>query len=126
MGVELFLVGRSLTTWTNFCPITYLLVPTYPFFHTSLIQFLVFLSILKCQESKIWAFFKDLRSFRGPQKQERKNDHNSISFGAKIKVRSNLIREKLMEFLLFNEVLKSLIFFQLPIKKISFMMLILI
>ena len=29
--------------------------------------------------------FKGLRSFRGPQKQERKNDHNSIIFGQKIK-----------------------------------------
>jgi hypothetical protein len=41
--------------------------------------------------SRIWAFFKGLGSFRGPQKQERKYDHNSIIFGAKIKVRSNFI-----------------------------------
>jgi hypothetical protein len=51
--------------------------------------------------------FKGLRSFRGPQKQKRKNNHNSIIFGSKIEVRSNFIREKLMEFLLFNEVLKN-------------------
>ena len=66
-----------------------------------------------------------LRSFRGPQKQERKNDHNSIIFWAKNKVSSNFIWEKLMEFLLFNEVLKNLIFFQLPIKKVGFITLIL-
>ena len=35
------------------------------------------------------------------------------------------MQEKLMEFSLFNEVLKNLIFFQLPIKKVAFMMLIL-
>ena len=61
-----------------------------------------------------------LRSFIKPHKQERKNVHNSIIFGAKIKVRSNFILEKLMKFLLFNEVLKNLIFFQLPIKKVGF------
>ena len=40
------------------------------FFNTSLIQCLVFKGIVKGPESKIWAFFKGLRSFRGPQKQE--------------------------------------------------------
>ena len=54
---------------------------------------------------------------------EWKNDYNSIIFGAKIKVRRNLIWEKLMQFLLFNEVLKNLISFQLPITKVGFMML---
>ena len=49
-------------------------------------------------KSKIWAFFKSLTSFRVLYKKERKNDHNSIIFGAKIKVRSNFIIEKLMEF----------------------------
>ena len=39
------------------------------FFNTSLIQGLVFEGIVKGQESKVWAFFKGLRSFRGPQKQ---------------------------------------------------------
>ena len=39
------------------------------FFNTSLIQGLVFQGIVKGQESKVWAFFKGLRSFRGPQKQ---------------------------------------------------------
>ena len=68
--------------------------------------------------------FKGLRSFRGPQKQERKNDQNSIIFGEKNKLRRNFIREKLMEFLLFNEFLKNLIFFHLPIKKIGFIRLI--
>jgi hypothetical protein len=33
--------------------------------------------------------------------------------------------KKLTQFLLFNEVLKNLIFFQLPIKKVGFIMLIL-
>ena len=47
-------------------------------FHTSPAKCLIFSGILKCQESKIWAFFKGLRSFRGPQKQERKNDQHSI------------------------------------------------
>ena len=44
-------------------------VDTGHFFHTSLIQCLVFKGIVKGPESKIWAFFKGLRSFRGPQKQ---------------------------------------------------------
>jgi hypothetical protein len=46
---------------------------------------------LMLRTPKIWAFFKGLRSFRGPQKKERKNGHNSIIFGAKIKVGSNFI-----------------------------------
>ena len=95
------------------------------FFNTSLIQGLVFEGIVKGQESKVWAFFKGLRSFRGPQKQNWKNDQNSIIFGAKIKVRINFIWEKLMEFLLLNEVLKNWIFFQMPIKKSDFITLIL-
>ena len=94
------------------------------FFNTSLIQGLVFKGIVKGQESKVWAFFKGLRSFRGPQKQNWKNDQNSIIFGAKIKVRINFIWEKLMEFLLLNEVLKNWIFFQLPIQKSDFITLI--
>ena len=44
-------------------------VDTGHFFNTSLIQGLVFEGIVKGQESKVWAFFKGLRSFRGPQKQ---------------------------------------------------------
>ena len=44
-------------------------VDTGHFFNTSLIQDLVFEGIVKGQESKVWAFFKGLRSFRGPQKQ---------------------------------------------------------
>lgn len=100
-------------------------VDTGHFFNTSLIQGLVFKGIVKGQESKVWAFFKGLRSFRGPQKQNWKNDQNSIIFGAKIKVRINFIWEKLMEFLLLNEVLKNWIFFQLPIQKSDFITLIL-
>ena len=100
-------------------------VDTGHFFNTSLIQGLVFKGIVKGQESKVWAFFKGLRSFRGPQKQNWKNDQNSIIFGAKIKVRINFIWEKLMEFLLLNEVLKNWIFFQMPIKKSDFITLIL-
>ena len=61
------------------------------FFNTSLIQGLVFRGIVKGQESKVWTFFQGLRSFRGPQKQNWKNDQNSIIFGAKIKVRINFI-----------------------------------
>ena len=98
------------TAWT---------LDTGHFFNTSLIQGLVFKGIVKGQESKVWAFFKGLRSFRGPQKQNWKNDQNSIIFGAKIKVRINFIWEKLMEFLLLNEVLKNWIFFQMPIKKVT-------
>ena len=53
--------------------VTYLLLTcsldTGHFFNTSLIQCLVFKGIVKGPESKIWAFFKGLRSFRGPQKQ---------------------------------------------------------
>lgn len=37
-------------------------VDTGHFFNTSLIQGLVFKGIVKGQESKVWAFFKDLRS----------------------------------------------------------------
>ena len=44
-------------------------IDTGHFFNTSLIQVLVFKGIVKGQESKVWAFFKGLRSFRGPQKQ---------------------------------------------------------
>ena len=44
-------------------------IDTGHFFNTSLIQSLVFKGIVKGQESKVWAFFKGLRSFRGPQKQ---------------------------------------------------------
>ena len=58
------------------------------------------------------AFFKGLSSFRGHQKQERQNNHNSIILGVKTKVKRNFIWEELMEFLVFNEVLKILIFFQ--------------
>jgi hypothetical protein len=94
------------------------------FFNTSLIQGLVFKGIVKGQESKIWASFKGLRSFRGPQKQNWKNDQNSIIFWAKNKMRRNFIWENLMEFLLFNEVLKSFIFFKSPIKKVALIMLI--
>ena len=100
-------------------------IDTGHFFNRSLIQGLVFKGIVKGQESKVWAFFKGLRSFRGPQKQNWKNDQNSIIFGAKIKVRINFIWEKLMEFLLLNEVLKNWIFFQLPIQKSDFITLIL-
>ena len=100
-------------------------VDTGHFFNTSLIQGLIFKGIVKGQESKVWAFFKGLRSFRGPQKQNWKNDQNSIIFGAKIKVRINFIWKKLMEFLLLNEVLKNWIFFQMPIKKSDFITLIL-
>ena len=60
----------------------------------------------------------------GPQKQERKNNHNSTIFWAKNKIRMNFLWDKLLEFLLFNEVLKNLIFFHLPIKKIGFITLI--
>ena len=45
------------------------IVDTAHFFNTILIQGLVFKGIVKGQESKVWAFFKGLRSFRGPQKQ---------------------------------------------------------
>ena len=93
-------------------------VDTGHFFNTSLIQGLVFKGIVKGQESKVWDFFKGLRSFRGPQKRKRKNNHNSLIFGSKIKVRSNFIWGKLMEFLLFNEVLKTLIFSSYPSKKL--------
>ena len=44
-------------------------IDTGHFFNTSQIQDLVFKGIVKGQESKVWAFFKGLRSFRGPQKQ---------------------------------------------------------
>ena len=47
------------------------------------------------------------------------------SFLGKNKVRGNFIWEKLIELLLFNEVLINLIFFQLPIKTFGFITLIL-
>ena len=46
-------------------------------------------------------------------------------WGQEIKWGVNFIWEKLMDFLLFNEVLKNLIFFQLPIQKSGFITLIL-
>ena len=70
----------------------------------------------------IWTFFKNLRSFR---EQKRKNYHNFIIFAAKNTGKSNFVWKNLMGFLLFNEVLKKLIFFQLPITKVGFIMLIL-
>ena len=74
----------------------------------------------------MWAFFKGLRSFRGPQKQGRKNDHNSNIFWAKIKMKSNFIREKLNGiFVVFMKFWKAWFFFQLPIKKVGFITLIL-
>ena len=72
----------------------------------------------------MWTFFEGLRSSWGPQKQERKNNHNSTIFWTKNKIRTNFLWDKLIEFLLFNEVLKNLIFFHLPIKKIGFITLI--
>ena len=72
----------------------------------------------------MWTFFEGLRSSWGPQKQERKNNHNSTIFWAKNKIRTNFLWDKLIEFLLFNEVLKNLIFFHLPIKKVGFITLI--
>ena len=71
----------------------------------------------------MWTFFEGLRSSWGPQKQERKNNHNSTIFWAKNKIRMNFLWDKLLEFLLFNKVLKNLIFFHLPIKKVGFIML---
>ena len=64
----------------------------------------------------------DLRRVRGPQKQERKNDCNSIFWGTKNKVSRNLIWEKLT---MFNEVLKNLIFFPSTYQKSVFITLIL-
>ena len=95
------------------------------FFYTSPTQGPLFQGIPKGQESKSWVFFEGPRRFWGPQKQERKNNHNSIIFWAKNKMRRNFIWEKLMEFLLFNEVLKNLIFFQSLIKKVGVVTLIL-
>ena len=82
-----------------------------------LAQGLLFKGILKGQESKSWVFFEGPRRFWGPQKQERKNDQNSIIFWEKNKLRRNFIWEKLMEFLLFNENLKNLIFFPFTYQK---------
>ena len=69
-------------------------------------------------KSKIWAFFKSLTSFRVLYKKERKNDHNSIIIGTKIKVKSNFIREKPMIFLFFNELSKY--FFPITYQKVGF------
>ena len=60
------------------------------FFHTSLAQCTYFQAYFKIKNPKL-GLFKGLRSFRGPQKQERKNYQNSIILGAKNKVRSNFI-----------------------------------
>ena len=92
-------------------------IDTGHFFHTSPAQGLVFWGIPKGQESKSWVVFEGPRRFWGPQKQERKNNQNSIIFWAKNKMRRNFIWGKLMEFLLFYEVLKISIFFQSLIKK---------
>ena len=51
----------------------------------------------------LMSIIQNLSLFWGHQKQERKNDYNSIILGAKNKVRSNFIWEKLMDFLLFNK-----------------------
>ena len=72
---------------------------------------------LQGQEFKIWAFFEGLRSLRGPQKQERKNDNNPTMFWAKNKVKGNFIWKKIMDFLLFNKVFQNFIFFPNTNKK---------
>mgnify|MGYP007048501654 CR=1 FL=1 len=51
------------------------------------------------------------QKFLGPQKRERKHNHNSTIFWAKNKIRMKLLWYNLLEFLLFNEVFKNLIFF---------------
>ena len=51
------------------------------------------------------------------QKQEMKNNHNSTIFWTKNKIRVIFIWDKLLEFLLLNEVLKNLIFFSLTNQK---------
>jgi hypothetical protein len=48
-----------------------------------------------------------LRSSWGPQKQERKNNHNSTIFWAKNEIRMNFLLDKQLEFLFLNEVLKN-------------------
>jgi hypothetical protein len=40
---------------------------------------------------KFDTFFEGIRSFGGPQKQERKNYHNSTIFWAKNKIRMNFL-----------------------------------
>ena len=61
------------------------------------------------------SIYRDLHamtySFLGSQKPQSKNNYNSTIFGSKNEVRSNFIRQKLMEFLLFNEVLENSFFF---------------
>ncbi len=59
---------------------------------------------------------QNLNLFWGPQKflgaseAGKKNSHNSTIFWAKNKIRMNFLWDKLFDFLLFNEVLKNLIF----------------
>ena len=73
---------------------------------------------------------QNLNLFWGPQKflgaseAGKKKSHASTIFWAKNKIRMNFLWDKQLEFLLFNEVLKNLIFFHLPIKKIGFITLI--
>ena len=103
--VDLFKNTEFIRCFHNFFLRMFLITSTLDtghFFHTSPIQCLICLGIGWCQDSKIWNFFKGLRSFRGPQKQKRKTNG----------------------FFLFNEVLKNLIFFQSLIKKVGFMTLI--
>ena len=65
------------------------LLYTGHFSYTSLTQCLNFLAVLSGQLYKIRTFFEGLRSSWGPQKQERKKNHNSTIFWAKSKIRMN-------------------------------------
>ena len=60
-----------------------------------------------------------------PQKQERKNDHSSIIFGAKNKARSDFIWEKLMKFFVVPWSFEELDFFSITYQKFAFTTLIL-
>ena len=59
-------------------------------------------------------------SFRGPRKQESKNNYNSTILGAKNKMSSNFLWEKIIEFLLFIEILENLIFFPIADHKLIY------
>ena len=69
------------------------------------------------------SFLAFTHSFRGPQKQESRNNHNSSIFGAKNKARDNILWEKLMDIFLVQWSFEKHIFFFLLIKQVSLIML---
>ena len=87
------------------------------FFHTSPAQCLILKAYFDVKNPKFWSILGAKEVFEGIRSRKEKMATTRIIFGAKNKVMIDFIEEKLMEFLLFNEVLKNLIFFLITYQK---------